>query len=81
LTYDATKWPLSKLRGLTDNDLRTLAKPIITPEELDSLLDRRRYEGERIHNKNAIRRARQEIRRLRIVLQEIYDRTGAVLSE
>ena len=81
MPYDALAWPLSKLRGLTDDDLRAMANPIITPEELDSLLDRRRYEGERMHHKNAIRRARHEIRRLRLALQEISDRAGAALSE
>ncbi len=43
-------------------------KPIITPDELYALLNRRRYVGERFHDKRAIRNAADEIKRLSSVL-------------
>jgi hypothetical protein len=58
-----------------------MTTPIIRPRELDSLLNRPRYEGKRIDDKRAIRRASFEIRRLKLALQEISDRAGAALSE
>jgi len=42
--------------------------PIITPDELYTLLNRRRYQGERIKDKHAIRYAAEEIERLRMAL-------------
>jgi hypothetical protein len=48
-------------------------KSIITPDELYSLLNGRRYEGERIDDKRAIRRAAEEIKRLRSELQAISE--------
>ncbi len=52
--------------------------PITTSEELRALLNRRRYPGERITDKRAIRSAAEEIDRLRSALQEISDRAATL---
>ena len=50
-------------------------------DELYALLDRRRYQGERIDDKQAIRYAAEEIERLRMALQEIAERASDLLEK
>lgn len=56
-------------------------KSIISPKELRALLNRRRYVGERIHDKRAIRFTADEIERLSSVLQMIEERARDALAK
>ena len=62
-------------------ELFRTTKPIITRDELRELLNGRRFDGERMADKRAIRLAAEEIERLRSALQAIAERAGDALEK